>query len=166
MSPALLHDVVDVLWTVLRLGETLALLVDLVQDLDPHTDGGIEVAGQIRISVYPLMAQLLLMCVCVRACVHLAPIKAQPRLLSVCEHLPQSDSKHPRVSGVREGSSLQALWGAPAREQTSTMTEEQTLQNTNETLTYVKKWLDNLPMKSSMYRAVSKQVLHQSITSG
>lgn len=33
LSPALQHDVVDVLWTVLRLGEAFPFFVDLVQDL-------------------------------------------------------------------------------------------------------------------------------------
>lgn len=73
-------------------------------------------------SCFPLMAKLFAVCVCACACVHLTPIKAQPRFLSMREHLPQSDSKHPRVGGMGEGSSLQALWGAPARKQ-SMMTE-------------------------------------------
>lgn len=45
--------------------------------------------------------------------VYLAPVEAQPRLLAVCEHLPQGDSKHPRVCGVGERPGLQTLWSAP-----------------------------------------------------
>lgn len=44
LSPALQHDVVDVLRAVFRLGETLAFLVDLVQDLGQDTDGAVDVA--------------------------------------------------------------------------------------------------------------------------
>lgn len=51
-------------------------------------------------------------------CVYLAAIKAQPRLLAMCEHFPQSDSEHPRVCSVGERSGLQTLWGAPATGQT------------------------------------------------
>ena len=46
--------------------------------------------------------------------VHLASVEAQPGLLAVCEHLPESDSKHPGVCSVGERSGLQTLWGAPA----------------------------------------------------
>lgn len=52
-------------------------------------------------------------------CVHLASIKAQPRLLPVCEHLPQSDSEHPCVRSMGECSSLEALRGTPATGQTN-----------------------------------------------
>lgn len=51
------------------------------------------------------------MCVCIST--HLAPIKAQPRLLSVAEHLPQSDPKHPGIRRVRESTRLQRLWSTP-----------------------------------------------------
>lgn len=51
--------------------------------------------------------------------VYLAPIKAQPRLLAMREHLPESDSKHPCVCGVGERSGLQTLWGAPATGRTT-----------------------------------------------
>ena len=58
------------------------------------------------------------MCVCVcvymGVCLYLATIEAQPWLLSVSEHLPQRDPKHPRVAGVGEGPGLQALRGTPA----------------------------------------------------
>lgn len=37
----------------------------------------------------------------------------------MCEHLPQSHAKHPRVSSVREGSGLEALGGAPAGQKTT-----------------------------------------------
>lgn len=48
-------------------------------------------------------------------CAHLAAIEAQPWLLTVREHLPESDSEHPRVGGMRERPRLQAFWSAPAR---------------------------------------------------
>lgn len=44
---------------------------------------------------------------------HLAPIQTQPRLLSVGEHLPKGDPKHPGVRCVRESARLQRLWSTP-----------------------------------------------------
>ena len=44
---------------------------------------------------------------------YLAAIEAHPWLLSVGEHLPQGDSEHPGVTGVREGAGLQAFGSTP-----------------------------------------------------
>lgn len=46
-------------------------------------------------------------------CLHLAPIKAQPRLLSVGEHLPQSDPEHPGIRRMGESTRLQRLRSTP-----------------------------------------------------
>lgn len=45
--------------------------------------------------------------------VYLAPVEAQPRLLAMGEHLPQGNSKHPRVCGMGERPGLQTLWSTP-----------------------------------------------------
>ena len=44
---------------------------------------------------------------------HLTPIKAHPRLLSMGEHLPQRHPKHPGIRRMRETARLQRLGGAP-----------------------------------------------------
>lgn len=44
---------------------------------------------------------------------NLAAVEAEPRLLAVTEHLPQRHTKHPGITGMREGSGLQALWSTP-----------------------------------------------------
>lgn len=51
--------------------------------------------------------------------VYLAAIKTQPRLLAMCEHLPESNTKHPCVCSMGECPRLQTLWGTPATGQAS-----------------------------------------------
>ncbi len=73
-----------------------------------------------------------ILCVCV--CVYLAPIKTQPRLLAMCEHLPESDSKHPCVCGMGECAGLQTLRGAPASERNTNISMECTLSQSSTSL--------------------------------
>lgn len=49
-----------------------------------------------------------LLCKSRKSCIfmHLAPIEAQPRLLPMGEHLPQSDPKHPGIRRMRESTRL------------------------------------------------------------
>ena len=45
---------------------------------------------------------------------HLTAVKAQPRLLSIGEDLPERHAQHPRVTSMRVLPALEALWRAPA----------------------------------------------------
>lgn len=55
-------------------------------------------------------------------CVYLTTVEAQPRLLAMCEHLPEGDSKHPCVCSMGERSSLKTLWSAPVVRKKNTHT--------------------------------------------
>lgn len=100
-APALQHDVVDVLGTVLRFAQPLGLHVYFVEDLQRDKDEEhSEEAGDLDPARGIVGADL-------------APIEAQPRVLPVGEHLPQGDPEHPGIGGVREGTRLQRLWRTP-----------------------------------------------------
>lgn len=97
-SPALQHDVINVLRAVFGLREAFTFFINLVQDLRDL----ITCLHYLGVTWTEALLQ-----------VYLAPVEAQPRLLAVCEHLPQGNSKHPCVCGVGKRPGLQTLWSAP-----------------------------------------------------
>lgn len=46
---------------------------------------------------------------------HLTAVETNPGLLAIGEHLPQCDPKHPGITGMGEGTCLQALRSTPGR---------------------------------------------------
>jgi len=50
-------------------------------------------------------------------CVYLTTIESNPWFLPVSEHFPQCYSKHPGITGMGEGTGLQALWSTPAKQE-------------------------------------------------
>lgn len=127
LSPTLQHHVIDIVRTVFRLREAFTFFINLVQDLGWVFWKGKNNVKELKnspvwINVMSVLGLPVFLKMCFNICFdYLAPIEAQPRLLAMSKHLPQSDSKHPRVSGMRERSGLQTLWGAPEAGRTTTL---------------------------------------------
>lgn len=101
--PGLQHDVINVLRTVLWFDKPLSLPIDLMENLCKRTHRWHTNFTYRKKSLESGM------------CVYLTTIESNPWFLPMSKHFPQCYSKHPGITGMGEGTGLQALWSTPAK---------------------------------------------------